>query len=108
MNIVYNAGYLSISHCEFIAELLHESELELGIQAGIPSSVNLIHKFGEFAIQNKPDFHQLSESAIIYLNNAPYLLTIMTQGKDLNQLASVLCAISKTVYTHQEKLINNS
>ncbi len=97
LNVVYNAGYLSISHCEFVAELLNECDFKLGIQAGIPSNINLIHKFGEFGIMNKPDFHQLSESAIIYLNNSPYLLTEMTKGKENNNLTSDLGAISKKV-----------
>ena len=100
LNIVYNAGYLTIAHSETVAELLNESNFEVGMQSGLPSNTNIIHKFGEWGESANPDMHQLSESGIIYLDNSPYLLTIMTQGKDVNNLPPVLSDISKTIYDY--------
>jgi beta-lactamase class A len=100
LNIVYNAGYLTIAHSEFVADLLNESNFEVGMQSGLPSNTNIIHKFGEWGESENPDMHQLSESGIIYLDNCHYLLTIMTQGKDVNNLPPVLSDISKTIYDY--------
>lgn len=106
-NIIYNAGYLTIKNSAFASELLSKCDFKHGIQNGIPSNTNIIHKFGEWGDSNNPSLHQLSESGIIYLDNSPYLLTIMTQGKVLTKLPSVLSEISKTIYNYLKAENNN-
>lgn len=98
LNIIYNAGYLTIPHSEFAAELLNQSDFKEGIRSGLPGEIKLVHKFGEWGMPNNPDMHQLSESGIVYLNNTPYILTVMTQGKDVKKLPGVIADISKLVY----------
>ena len=56
-----------------------------------------MHKFGE---QGTPLGKELHEIAIIYLNDSPYLLTIMTQGKEMSKLPPILSEISKITYNH--------
>jgi hypothetical protein len=41
---------------------------------------------------------QLHESAIIYVKDKPYLLTVMTKGKDNKTLSKLIGEISSTVY----------
>ena len=100
LKVVYNSGYLKTEDSEFIAELLTECDFKDGIQSGLPNSIPLAHKFGEWGDRNNPEIHQLSESGIVYLDQTPYLLTIMTQGKDVKKLPDVLNAISKITYNN--------
>ncbi len=95
MRSIYNASYLTISHSEYAAELLSTSEFKEGFAKGFPPSVKMIHKFGEAG--NIVE-HQLHESGIVYVNNHPYVLTIMTKGKDLKQLSTVISDLSAIVY----------
>ena len=40
---------------------------------------------------------QLHETAIIYLNNNPVVLTIMTKGNNYNNLSDVIAQMSKMI-----------
>jgi beta-lactamase class A len=103
MRAIYNASYLNKQNSEYAAELLSKTDFKEGIQKGIPANVKLAHKFGE---AGNPQELQLHESAIIYLNNKPYLLTVMTKGKDNKTLAQLIAQISTTVY--QEMLAEST
>ena len=95
MRSIFNAGYLSIKDSEFAAELLTHCDFKDGIAKGLPSNVEIAHKFGEAGTNLEKQLH---ESAIVYLKNKPYLLTIMTRGKENKVLAQLIAAISKVVY----------
>jgi beta-lactamase class A len=96
MRAIYNAGYLNIDDSEFAGELLSQCDFKKGIVQGLPANTVVAHKFGESGNQN---LKQLHESALVYLKNKPYLLTIMTRGKDNNKLSQLLGELSKAVYT---------
>ena len=96
MRALYNGGYLTISSSEFALSLLTECDFKEGITKNLPSTVIVAHKFGETGLR---EMHQLHESGIIFLNNSPYLLTIMTQGKDVDHQAEILSNISNMVYS---------
>lgn len=95
MRALYNASYLNRDDSEFAAELLSKSEFNEGIVKGLPKNTKLIHKFGE---SGNPQEIQLHESAIIYLNNKCYLLTIMTKGKDNKVLSKLIAEITASVH----------
>jgi beta-lactamase class A len=95
MRAIYNASYLSIDNSEFAAELLGTCEFKEGIVKGIPQGTKIAHKFGE---SGTPVEMQLHESAIIYAKDKPYLLTVMTKGKDNKTLSKLISEISATVY----------
>lgn len=95
MRAIFNAGYLSADDSEFAGELLTQCEFKDGIVKGLPSDIKLAHKFGESGNQNEKQLH---ESAIVYLNNKPYLLTVMTRGTDNNKLSQFIGNISRAVY----------
>ena len=97
MRALYNASYLSIDHSEFAAELLSTCEFKDGIENGIPKGTKIAHKFGE---SGTPQEMQLHESAIVYLKDNPYLITIMTKGKDNKTLCKLITEISATVYNN--------
>lgn len=95
MRIIYNVGYLTMEDSEFAAELLTECDFKDGIVKGIPKNIKLSHKFGESGNQIEKQLH---ETAIVFLEGKPYLLTIMTKGKDNNTLCKLIAEISNAVY----------
>lgn len=94
---IYNAAYLTIKDSEYAATLLSECDFKEGIVSGLPKGTSLIHKFGESGDQNEKQLH---ESAIVYAYNKPFLLTIMTKGKDNKTLAKLIKEITNNVYNN--------
>lgn len=97
MRVIYNAGYLSIEDSEYAAELLTQSGFTDGILKGLPKGIAVAHKFGE---SGDPVEKQLHESAIVYSGNNPYLLTVMTKGKENKNLSKLISEISEAVYNN--------
>lgn len=93
---IYNACYLSIDDSEFAAKLLSECNFKEGIVSGLPKGTPIIHKFGESGSQVEMQLH---ESAIIYAYNKPFLLTVMTKGKDNKTLSKLIKEVTNKVYT---------
>lgn len=105
MRSLYNASYLNLKNSEFATELLSKCNFKNGMVAGIPTNVRISHKFGE---SGDPNEKHLSESGIIYLNNSPYTITIMTKGKDLKKLPEVIKQLSNAVYQSMANRENTS
>ncbi|MBS7787038.1 serine hydrolase [Flavobacterium sp. CYK-55] len=105
MRALYNASYLNTKNSEFATELLAKCNFKKGMVAGLPSDIKIAHKFGE---SGDPMEKHLSESAVIYLNNSPYTITIMTKGKDMNKLPEVIKQLSTTVYQFMRNRDNTS
>ena len=97
MRSLYNASYLSIDNSEFAAKLLSTCDFKDGIVNGLPKGIKIAHKFGE---SGTPQEMQLHESAIVYLKNNPYLITVMTKGKDNKTLSKLISEISAKVYNN--------
>lgn len=95
MRAIYNAAYLSIADSEFAAELLSECNFKDGFVSGLPKGTSLIHKFGESGNQVEKQLH---ESGIIYAYDKPFLLTIMTKGKDNKTLSKLIKEVTENVY----------
>jgi beta-lactamase class A len=101
MDAIFNASYLSKADSEFASELLSQCDYHDGMKKDLPDSLMMIHKFAEAGNPAQKEFH---ESAIIYLHNSPYLLTIMTKGQDMKKLPSVISSLSKAVYDDMIRL----
>ena len=99
MEVLFNASYLNIKDSEFAVNLLTKSDFSSGIVRGIPVANLLIaHKFGESGTNINRELH---ESALVYINDRPYLLTIMTRGNndiELARLTQVIQGIANLVY----------
>ncbi len=104
MRGLYSGSYLNHNSSEIAAKLLSTSQFKLGIKAGLPANQTLAHKFGE---AGKADEKQLSESAIIYLEGNPYVITVMVGGKDHSQLPVVIKDISGSVYQYMKTNIQS-
>ncbi|NDC40178.1 MAG: serine hydrolase [Chitinophagia bacterium] len=95
MVTLYNGTYLSQSQSEYAAELLTKSTFNLGITHGLPPNVRVAHKFGEAGHGAEMQLH---ESAIVFVDNKPYVITIMTSGSNLQQLTTTVSDLSKLVF----------
>jgi len=95
MRVLYDGGYLTFPASEYAVSLLAECDFNAGIVSGLPTTVKVAHKFGQAGTPERPELH---ESAIIYMNKGPYVLTIMTRGMDVKKQARVIGQISKIVY----------
>jgi hypothetical protein len=84
---------------EHALELMTRSDFKSGLVAGLPSGVEVAHKFGEAGDQNEKQLH---ETGLVYAEGNPYLITVMTRGSNADSLASAIASISKLVYEQME------
>jgi hypothetical protein len=100
--VLYNATYLHRNASEEALELLAKSKFNGGISRLLPSGTIVAHKFGECG---RDDDMTFSESAIIYLKNNPYLLTIMTKGSLLQDQTDLVSELSGEVFRFMSNYI---
>jgi beta-lactamase class A len=91
--MLYNATYLS----EKALEILSKSDYDSGIPSGVPKNILVANKFGERGFLES-DQKQLHDCGIVYYNGNPYLLCVMTKGKDFNQLSNIIAGISQIAF----------
>jgi beta-lactamase class A len=95
LETLYNAAYLSMQASEYATELLVEATFKDGILKKIPRNIPVAHKMGEWGDGNTVELH---DCGIVYIEGNPYIITIMTRGKDMNMLSEAVGNISKIVY----------
>lgn len=93
---LYTASFVNWELSERALEILTKVDFKKGLVAGVPNSVKVAHKFGTPDKQN--GLAQLHDCGIIYANN-PYLLCVMTKGKDIEKLANIIKRISEITYS---------
>lgn len=96
--VLFNASYLSAESSEKALKLLSEVAYQDGIVRGVPKDVVVARKFGERETL-LTDVVQLHDCGIVYYPGHPYLLCVMSRGKDLKKLESSIAEISKQVYS---------
>jgi beta-lactamase class A len=99
MESLINASMVNRKNSEYALNMLARTTFRDGVVKGMADSALLIaHKFAEGGtILNK----ELHETAVVYIRNKPYLLTIMTRGKDnveYAELARVIQGIAKIIH----------
>lgn len=99
LRVLYNATYLSREHSNQALEILSKVRYKKGIPAGIPNTITVAHKFGEYSYSLGPQ-KQLHDCGIVYLQDRPYILSIMTSGTSFDKMQTVLLSLSKIVYQH--------
>jgi len=96
--ILYNASYLTKKYSEEALVILAKSQFKDGIRKYIPESIAVSHKFGERAYPTgEKQFH---DCGIVYHLKHPYLLCVMTRGKDSQKLISSIAEISRETYKY--------
>lgn len=101
LRVLYNTSVLSNKSSEYALKLLSESTYNGGLLRQITDKkIKVAHKFGERFLTNE---NQLHETAIFYTDQNPYLLTVLTGGKDTAQEAALLGKIGALVYDYNTK-----
>lgn len=98
--ILYNASYLSKQMSEKALGILSNTEYNGGLVDSIPAGIVVSHKFGE---REDSGINQLHDCGIIYYPSHPYLLCVMTRGKSLSNLPSVIQSISHQVFQEVDR-----
>lgn len=93
--ILFNSSFLTQEYSEKALEILTRSAFNNGLRAGVPSEVEVAHKFGERQIDGTLQLH---DCGIIYYPKHPYLLCVMTRGNDFSSLEKAISAVSAFVY----------
>lgn len=99
IRILYNSSYLNRDSSEAVLSLMTKTAFP-GITAGVPSGINVAHKFGERELtgDGRSITRELHDCGIVYKTPNPYILCIMTQGENFDDLSGVLKGISSLVY----------
>lgn len=93
--LLFNASYLSLENSNLVLALLSQSAFNDGLRAGVPANIPIAHKFGE---RMEGGANQLHDCGIIYFPKNPYLLCIMSQGKNISELEKFIQSVSESVY----------
>jgi beta-lactamase class A len=93
--ILFNASYLNREMSELALTEFAQSEFRLGLVAGLPQGTLVAHKFGEY-LEGSGDQERLylHDCGIVYFPGRPYLLCVMTRGRDSEKLAHAIAQVS--------------
>lgn len=103
--VLFNATYLSREFSEQAILWLSGSDFHLGLVDGTPDNIPIAHKFGEALILDRPQRKELHDCGIIYYPHRPYLLCVMTQGNNIDDLAETIQTIARFAYEEMNKSI---
>lgn len=103
--VLYNASYIRPELSEVGLKLLITSTFSEGLRKGIDPSIPLAHKFGERIIGNKAQLH---EFGVVFIENDPYLIGVMSSGSNLQQLTNIVAEISRLVFDDYSRLYKSS
>lgn len=98
LRILYNASFLNKEMSELALKIMSYQEFPEGIAAGIPQGVKLASKFGEYWLKDSPGTVQLHEFGIVYHPKGPYILGVLTRGRDWKKQADIIKSVSEMVY----------
>jgi hypothetical protein len=106
LRILYGASYLNEEHSEKLLTFLANTDFKRGIIAGIPSTVKVANKCGVYQLEDSingkmQEVSVLHDCGIIYHTGHPYIICVMTEGKDTDVLLRIISSISSIVYSHQ-------
>ncbi|NMB57455.1 serine hydrolase [Candidatus Beckwithbacteria bacterium] len=99
---LYNSTYLEPENSEKALKLLTETDYKQGLVRYLPQDLPVAHKFGIGVIndENNNPVGELHDCGIIYKQNNPYFLCVMTksESKDLSQVENTIAEISRYIY----------
>lgn len=80
LRALHSSTYLGEEYSQMLLNLMAESKNNQFLKAGVPSNVKVAHKWGI-----NEELGTYADSGIIYLQNRPYLFSIMINAKDGDQ-----------------------
>jgi beta-lactamase class A len=93
--ILYNASYLGQPMSEKGLALLTRTEFRDGLVAGLPADVRVAHKFGQGRLGDVVTLH---DCGIVYHPQRPYVLCVMTEGRQIRDLERTIADVSRLVH----------
>ena len=98
--VLYNASYLSAEDSEQALQILSKTSFKDGLVAGVPPTIVVSHKFGEREqlLPDKSIKVELHDCGIVYHPQTPYIVCIMTKGKNIDSQKNQIQKISKIIY----------
>jgi len=98
--VLFGSTYLTRAYSEKALEVLTRTQYKDGIVSGVPKDMLVAHKFGVKKVLETGTLGsaELHDCGVVYYPNHPYLLCVMTRGKDFAELQSTIGEISKTAY----------
>lgn len=96
LNALFNGTIISPKYAEYAAGLLHKGAFQHGFVQAFPPNIRIWNKYGEW--HDVHNNHELHETAIFYLGEQPYILTVMTRGNNPVQLKQTLQLLAKEAY----------
>lgn len=104
LRLLYNSSVLTNKNSEYALSLLTESIYIGGLLRNIAEKdIKVAHKFGE---RFYPEANQMHETAIFYTNEHPYLITVLTNGKDTAQEATLIGKIGAIAFDYSKNKLN--
>jgi len=112
LRVLFNATYLNRANSEKALKTLSEASFPQGIEGGVPASIQVAQKFGERIITHenirKPNEDELHDCGIVYYPKHPYILCIMTKGREFDGLSESIQEISHLTYTWVDSQYNKN
>jgi beta-lactamase class A len=103
LRVLYNSTYLTRENSEKAPDLMaNKNSFPEGIRPGVPKEIDVAEKFGERSIVNTSMQlvnNELHDCGIVYAEDNPYVLCVMTKGKNFKSLEKNISDISKIVYS---------
>ena len=104
---LYNQSLLNSTMSKKALAYLDSEDFPQGMHAAVPVNVKIEGKFGEKILLDEHDNGknaQLHEVGIVQAGDHPFILGIMTSGKDLIGLEKVIKEITHNVYEENEQM----
>lgn len=96
--VLYNSSYLSRANSEYLLRVLADSTFEQGLRAGLPQEMVVAHKFGiKQAAAGAQS--QLHDCGVIYYDERPYILCVMTRGNNITEQQQAIQHISREIFS---------
>lgn len=94
--VLYNSSYLEKKYSELALETLSKTGYGFGIRQSIPQEIPVAHKYG--VKPSKDNYIQLHHFGIVYHQKKPFLIGIMTKGKNIEHLKSFIAEVTSTTF----------
>lgn len=104
--MLYNSSVLNKEMSEKALEYMTKCSFIDGIVAPIPKTIIVAHKFGERAYQDSST-KELHDFGIVYYPGHAYLIGIMSEGKDFDELKKVIRELSALAYYEVDSQLKN-
>ena len=98
---LYVSNYLEQGDSEYLLDLLNRSDFDLFLRASIPQYVAFPHKWGAFPLD-----HTYGDAGIVYVDNRPYMIGVLVQGRgaldETRQVEALMQSVSSLAYAYFE------